>query len=133
MTATRKRLLDRKLKLAKLALLWEALWRAAFPALMIARACGAGGAHRRRGAAAGMAEAGGACRRRLGPGLVAAAAFALRMPDEAAALRRLEVESNLKHRPATAWRTGSPIQAPGRSPGRCGRSTGRAWPPGSPT
>jgi hypothetical protein len=31
-----QRLLDRKLKLAKLALLWEAQWRASFPALMIA-------------------------------------------------------------------------------------------------
>ena len=31
-----QRLLDRKLALAQLALLWEALWRDAFPALMIA-------------------------------------------------------------------------------------------------
>ncbi|HUF46072.1 MAG TPA: TIGR02302 family protein, partial [Aestuariivirgaceae bacterium] len=30
--------------------------------------------------------------------------FAIRMPDEAAALRRLEAQSRLKHRPATVWR-----------------------------
>ncbi len=35
MTRDPQRLLDRKLALAKLALLWEALWRAAFPAMMI--------------------------------------------------------------------------------------------------
>jgi hypothetical protein len=30
--------------------------------------------------------------------------FSVRVPDDAAALRRLELESGLKHRPATSWR-----------------------------
>jgi uncharacterized protein (TIGR02302 family) len=99
-----QRLLDRKLALAKLALLWEALWRLAFPALMIA------------GLAVLAVLTGAAA---LLPGAVKLAVFAaagialawslrpllgLRLPDEAAALRRLEAQSSLKHRPATAWR-----------------------------
>ncbi|HUF44346.1 MAG TPA: TIGR02302 family protein, partial [Aestuariivirgaceae bacterium] len=104
MTSDPQRLLDRKLALARLALLWEALWRAAFPALMIA-------------GVAVLAVLTGALA--LLPGAVKVAVLgalglalawslrpllALRMPDESAGLRRLELRSNLRHRPATAWR-----------------------------
>jgi uncharacterized protein (TIGR02302 family) len=104
MTRDPQGLLDRKLALAKLALSWEGLWRAAFPGLMLA------------GVVVLVVLTGVVA---LLPGVVKIAVFAaaglalawslrpllaLRWPDDAAALRRLEVESNLKHRPATAWR-----------------------------
>jgi uncharacterized protein (TIGR02302 family) len=97
-------LLDRKLALAKLAILWEALWRDAFPALMIlgvvALAVLTGVLALLPGVArlAVLAAAG------LGLAWSLRPLLALRLPDDAAALRRLETRSNLKHRPATTWR-----------------------------
>jgi uncharacterized protein (TIGR02302 family) len=104
MTRDPQGLLDRKLALAKLALLWEALWRAAFPALMIlgvvALAVLTGAVALLPGVVklAVLAAAG------LGLAWSLRPLLALRLPDDAAALRRLETQSNLKHRPATAWR-----------------------------
>jgi uncharacterized protein (TIGR02302 family) len=104
MTRDPQRLLDRKLALAKLALLWEVLWRAAFPALMIV---GLAVLAVLTGALAllpGLVKLGVAVAAVLALGWSLRPLFAIRIPDDAAALRRLETLSNLKHRPATAWR-----------------------------
>ncbi|HUE46412.1 MAG TPA: TIGR02302 family protein [Aestuariivirgaceae bacterium] len=104
MTRDPQGLLDRKLALAKLALLWEALWRDAFPALMIvgvvALAVLTGVLALLPGVAKLVLLAGAG----LGLAWSLRPLLWLRLPDDAAALRRLETQSNLKHRPATAWR-----------------------------
>ena len=104
MTSDPQRLLDRKLALAQLALLWEALWRAAFPALMIAGLVVLAVLTGALALLPGMAKLAVFAAAGLGFAWSLRPLLALRLPDEAAALRRLERQSSLRHRPATAWR-----------------------------
>jgi uncharacterized protein (TIGR02302 family) len=104
MTRDPQGLLDRKLALAKLALLWEALWREAFPALMIVGVVVLGVLTGVLALLPGMAKLAVLATAGLGLAWSLRPLFWLRLPDDAAALRRLETQSNLKHRPATAWR-----------------------------
>jgi uncharacterized protein (TIGR02302 family) len=109
-----QRLLDHKLRLAKLALWWEALWRAAFPPLMIAGLMALAVLTGGLGVLPGWLKLTVFVVAGLGLAWSLRPIFSLRMPDEAAALRRLEVESELKHRPATAWRDGLADPGAGR-------------------
>ncbi|MFW6076215.1 MAG: TIGR02302 family protein [Hyphomicrobiales bacterium] len=104
MTSDPQRLLDRKLALAKLALLWEALWRAAFPALMIVGLAALAVLTGVLALLPGLVKLGVLAIAVLALGWSLRPLFSIRVPDDAAALRRLETRSNLKHRPATAWR-----------------------------
>lgn len=99
-----QRLLARKVHLARAAIFLETLWRAVFPPLMIVGAVTlavltgllAGLPAGVRFAAIGLA--GLAFLWSLRPVLT------LSLPSEAAGLRRVELMSELRHRPATAWR-----------------------------
>lgn len=104
MTRDPQGLLDRKLALAKLALLWEALWRDAFPALMIAGVVALAVLTGALALLPGMARLAVLAVAGLGLAWSLRPLLSLRLPDDAAALRRLETHSNLKHRPATTWR-----------------------------
>jgi uncharacterized protein (TIGR02302 family) len=104
MTRDPQGLLDRKLALAKLALLWEALWRDAFPALMIVGVVVLAVLTGVLALLPGMAKLVVLAAAGLGLAWSLWPLLWLRLPDDATALRRLETQSNLKHRPATAWR-----------------------------
>ncbi len=97
------RTLKRKLSLAKSALIFEQLWVALFPAFMLA------------GSALLIVLLGVPAMLPIGVKTTAAGVLGLgflaalwpllnvRWPSDESALRRIEVRSGLKHRPATAW------------------------------
>ncbi|MGI9463563.1 MAG: DUF4175 family protein, partial [Aestuariivirgaceae bacterium] len=95
--------LKRKLSLAKAALVFEQLWVALFPAFMVA---GSALLLVLLGVPAFLPISG----KTVAAGLFGAAFLAalwplrtVRWPSDESALRRIEVRSGLKHRPATAW------------------------------
>jgi hypothetical protein len=91
MTRDPQGLLDRKLALAKLALLWEALWREAFPALMIVGVVVLAVLTGVLALLPGMAKLAVLAAAGLGLAWSLRPLLSLRLPDDAAALRRLEI------------------------------------------
>ena len=120
--------LERRLLLARLALLWERAWPALWPAVGIAGAFVALALFDLPARLPSLLHA--ALLAVFAALLIAAAIHAFRifrLPDRDAARRRLETASGLTHRPLAASRTGCSAAATIRHRRRCGRSIAPAW------
>ncbi|MGI9482633.1 MAG: TIGR02302 family protein, partial [Hyphomicrobiales bacterium] len=96
--------LTAKVRRAKSVLFWEALWSAAFPALFVAGLFLLFSLAGFFDALPRIAHIGALAAFLIAFGIALRPIFAIRPADDEAALRRIETESKIPHRPASAYR-----------------------------